>query len=115
MTINPLEQKIREMALEQAAGDVAAKKSSDGAASVKTTGFKDVLGQLVTDVGALQKDAESSIHEFSEGSTADVSKKMAEADAAYTLMMQIRHKLVDVYSAVDTPGASAAGDETADI
>ena len=62
--------------------------------------FDELLGQMVQDVDSLQKTAETTLHELT-GENLDISQKMKDADDAYNLMMQIRHKLVDVYSAVE--------------
>ncbi len=104
MAINSIENQIRELALEQAR-EALTTKQPEGATGAPATGsFEDVLGQLVDDVDSLQKTASETIQEFatdeSDASTG-VGKKMQDADAAYNLMMQIRHKLVDVYSAVE--------------
>jgi flagellar hook-basal body complex protein FliE len=99
MALDPLQNKIREMALEQA----RATEEQQGENTKAAGGFDQLLGRLVTDVDSLQKTAETTISDLAgnAGGVEDVSKKMQEADAAYNLMMQIRHKLVDVYSAVE--------------
>ncbi|MDD4736623.1 MAG: flagellar hook-basal body complex protein FliE [Kiritimatiellae bacterium] len=103
MNLDPIQSKIRELAREQEA--LAAEKTpSVGTGAAGRTSFEDVLGQMVDDLDSMQKTAGSTIQELAgeEGAAAgDVAKKMQEADAAYELMMQIRHKLVDVYSAVE--------------
>ncbi len=103
MALNPIENQIRELSLEQAREAAGASKEPI-ADSTSGGSFEDLLGQLVNDVDSLQKTAGETIHEFAteEGdASTGVGKKMQDADAAYNLMMQIRHKLVDVYSAVD--------------
>lgn len=102
MNLDPIQSKIRELAREQQSE--APEQTATGASSAGRTAFEDVLGKMVDDVDVMQKTAGSSIQELAgeEGAVAgDVAKKMQEADAAYELMMQIRHKLVDVYSAVE--------------
>ena len=101
MNMDPIQSKIRELAREQQSE--APEQTATGASAGRTA-FEDVLGKMVDDVDVMQKTAGSSIQELAgeeSAVTGDVAKKMQEADAAYELMMQIRHKLVDVYSAVE--------------
>jgi len=103
MALNPIENQIRELSLEQPRkAAVESKKTVPDSTSEGS--FEDILGRLVHDVDSLQKAAGETINDFvtEEGdASTGVTKKMQDADAAYNLMMQIRHKLVDVYSAVD--------------
>ena len=103
MSVDPIQSKIQELVREQEA--LAAERTpSTGAETAGRSSFEDVLGQMVDDLDSMQKTAGNTIQELAgeQGAAAgDVAKKMQEADAAYQLMMQIRHKLVDVYSAVE--------------
>jgi len=103
MSVDPIQSKIQELVREQEAL-AAERQASTGAETAGRSSFEDVLGQMVDDLDSMQKTAGNTIQELAgeEGAAAgDVAKKMQEADAAYQLMMQIRHKLVDVYSAVE--------------
>ena len=103
MTLDPIQSKIQELARAQQAEAAEERKAASGV-TTGASAFEDVLGQMVNDLDSMQKTAGNTIQELAgveASSTGDVAKKMQEADAAYELMMQIRHKLVDVYSAVE--------------
>ncbi len=104
MTLDPIQSKIQELARAQQLDAAEEQKATAAASSTGASAFEDVLGQMVNDLDTMQKTAGNTIQELAgveASSVNDVAKKMQEADAAYELMMQIRHKLVDVYSAVE--------------
>lgn len=66
--------------------------------------FDDILSKMVEDVDSLQQEATHAISGLVENEAPNdeaMGNKMAEADNAYNLMMQIRHKLVDMYAEVE--------------
>ncbi len=65
--------------------------------------FNDVLGSLVKGVDNKQSVAEVSIRDLATGKTnniQDVVLKLEEADVAFSLMREIRNKLLDGYKEI---------------
>ena len=63
-------------------------------------GFKDVLGQLISEVDNSQKAADASLEKLATGETnsiQDVVLKMQEADLSFQLMKEVRDKLLKAY------------------
>lgn len=103
MTLDPIQNKIASPSIEDLIeqSTPAGRQTEAPAAGMR---FDQLLGQMVHDLDSLQKTAGTTLHDMAETKTTapdDVARKMKEADDAYNLMMQIRHKLVDVYSAVE--------------
>ncbi len=70
----------------------------------KTTpggGFKEMLGNLISDVDNSQKGADIAMEDLATGSNnttiQDVVMKMEEADISFQLMKEIRNKLLSAY------------------
>lgn len=62
--------------------------------------FKDLMGNMVSEVDRLQKDADLAINDLVAGRRNDVHNiavKMDEAGVAFDLMMQIRNKMVESF------------------
>ncbi|NCD33675.1 MAG: hypothetical protein EOL87_09715 [Spartobacteria bacterium] len=100
MEFYSIQNKIKELA-EQQTADALPKESPH---QTDAASFDNILNKMVTDVDSLQQEATHAISGLAEteqqGEEAILSK-MKEADNAYNLMMQIRHKLVDVYAEVE--------------
>ena len=74
-----------------------ASKSSNG------TEFKEILGNVITDVYQAQKDADLSLESLAKGentSIQDVVMKMEEADLSFKLMKEVRNKLLEAYKEI---------------
>ncbi len=104
MEYSAIQNRIIEIARQEANG-VNSEQARD---SGNIGEFGNVLSSMVDDVGHLQREAKEIIADLvqpdeAKGST--VAAKMKDADSAYHLMMQIRHKLVDVYSKVERTNA----------
>jgi flagellar hook-basal body complex protein FliE len=64
------------------------------------SGFKDILGQLISEVDNSQKAADVSLEKLATGETnsiQDVVLKMQEADLSFQLMKEVRDKLMKAY------------------
>jgi len=65
--------------------------------------FKDLMGNMVSEVDRLQKDADQAISDLVAGRRNDVHNiaiKMDEAGVAFDLMMQIRNKMVEGFKEI---------------
>ncbi|NCC52741.1 MAG: flagellar hook-basal body complex protein FliE [Spartobacteria bacterium] len=99
--MNPMDNNLR-IGLEQAGMTDASDRRND-ALKPNDLSFKDVLTGLVDKVDSLQKDADASIKGLVTGETTnihDVAVKMKEAEVAFSLMMEVRNKLVDAYQEI---------------
>jgi len=65
--------------------------------------FKEILGNLISDVDQAQKSADLSLESLAKGestSIQDVVMKMEEADLSFKLMKEVRNKLLDAYKEI---------------
>lgn len=65
--------------------------------------FKDVLGKFVGDVNQLQKQADTSVNKLASGEITDIHSvmvKVEEANLSFSLMMEIRNKIVEGYKEI---------------
>lgn len=65
--------------------------------------FKEILGNLISDVDQAQKEADLSLESLAKGentSIQDVVMKMEEADLSFKLMKEVRNKLLDAYKEI---------------
>ena len=65
--------------------------------------FKDQLQSFIGDVNQLQKEADTSVNKLAAGEVADVHDvmvKVEEANLSFSLMMEIRNKIVEGYKEV---------------
>ena len=65
--------------------------------------FKDLMGNMVSEVDRLQKDADLAVSDLVAGRRNDVHNiaiKMDEAGVAFDLMMQIRNKMVEGFKEI---------------
>ena len=65
--------------------------------------FKELMGNMVSEVDRLQKDADTAVTDLVAGRRSDVHNvaiKMDEAGVAFDLMMQIRNKMVDGFKEI---------------
>ena len=76
---------------------------AEGVSDSDAPGFDEVLNGLIKDVDMAQKEADLSIKQLAAGestSIQDVVMKMEEADIAFSMMKEIRNKLLDAYKEV---------------
>lgn len=69
----------------------------------ETLSFKELMGNMVSEVDRLQKDADTAITDLVAGRRSDVHNiaiKMDEAGVAFDLMMQIRNKMVEGFKEI---------------
>ena len=65
--------------------------------------FKDQLQNFIGDVNQLQKEADTSVNKLAAGEVTDVHDvmvKVEEANLSFSLMMEIRNKIVEGYKEV---------------
>ncbi len=68
-----------------------------------TTEFKDLLGNYMKEVNAVQENADKAVRDLATGKTDNIHQIVVainEADLSFQLMMQMRNKLIDAYHEV---------------
>lgn len=66
----------------------------------KTTSFGDLIGDLVSEVDAKSKSAEAEVRKLMVGESSSIHGSMIamqEAGVAFTLLLEVRNKLVEAY------------------
>lgn len=90
-------------ALQRLAEAMQASRTPEGAATGDGVSFSQMVGDLLTHVDQVQKQADVSIQKLAEGdsvSLQDVVLRMEEADLTFRLMKEIRDKLISAYKEV---------------
>ncbi|PID28885.1 MAG: flagellar hook-basal body complex protein FliE [Candidatus Cloacimonadota bacterium] len=78
-------------------------KSQTDAVDSNKESFKDMLKGFVGDVNKMQKKADDSVNKLATGEITDVHDvmiKVEEANLSFSLMMEIRNKIVEGYKEV---------------
>lgn len=69
--------------------------------------FKNVLSKFVGDVNQMQKHADTSVNKLASGEITDIHDvmvKVEEANLSFSLMMEIRNKIVEGYKEIMRTG-----------
>lgn len=69
--------------------------------------FKNVLSKFVGDVNQMQKQADTSVNKLASGEITDIHDvmvKVEEANLSFSLMMEIRNKIVEGYKEIMRTG-----------
>lgn len=97
LNIQNLSQQLKK--IDNQVGDLNNKASQSGEAQ----SFKDLLSDFVGDVNKLQNQADDSVNKLAAGEITDVHDvmvKVEEANLSFSLMMEIRNKIVEGYKEV---------------
>lgn len=84
----------------QIASPMAKSAGTQGAANVDGKSFKDMLLDSLSQVNQLQQEASAGIEKVATGETdnmAEVFTAVRKADVAFSMLMEMRNKLVDAY------------------
>ena len=84
----------------QLAGSIGKAAASDPGGAVEGKSFKDMLLDSLDQVNKLQQEASAGIEKVATGETdnvAEVFTAVRKADVAFSMLMEMRNKLVDAY------------------
>jgi len=102
--IDPISSESLLAQLEQMRGrasEIAADSSAGGLSKGEGADFKNVFSSLITEVDQAQKQADNSMKSLASGdkdvTIQEVVMKMEQADVSFSLMLEIRNKLVAAY------------------
>ncbi len=87
----------------QAGALAKAQSAKAPAAETSGTSFKDVLLESLNQVDQLQQEASQGVEKLATGETnnvAEVFSAVRKADVAFSLLMEIRNKLMDAYTEI---------------
>jgi flagellar hook-basal body complex protein FliE len=79
------------------------RSTSETGSAQQGTSFKDVLLDSLDQVNRLQQDASQSVEKLATGQTANVAEvftAVRKADVAFSLLMEMRNKLMDAYQEI---------------